>query len=133
MRDDPHLKVQWNRILNKQSDLQRKTRDYFKLVIGRQKPVYGAQVTIRGYTDELAEAAKRILYEHSYLPTKALLKHMAGVRLGVPTWVVKTGEQSFLGPNIFPTVGWKAYGDRHPSNEAQRRMRLAQKRARRLK
>lgn len=125
MRIDSHSGVQWSRILNKQEDLQRKTRDYFRLVIGRRKPVYGAQTMIFGCTDELVDTAKRILFEQSYLPTKVLLKRFAGVRLGVPTWEIKADNIS--------TVGWKAYGDRHPSNEAQRRMRLAQKRARRLK
>ena len=128
MRNDPHLKVQWNRILNKQSDLQRKSRDYFRLVIGRRKPVYGAYMTIICYSEELVDMAKRILFEQSYLHTKVLLKRFAGVRLGVPTWEIKVDDISDL-----TTVGWKAYGDRHPSNEAQRRMRLAQKRARRLK
>jgi hypothetical protein len=124
MRDDPQLKVQWNRILNKQSDLQRKTRDYFRLVIGRRKPVYCSHTMIFGCSDELVDMAKRILFEQSYLPTKVLLKHFAGVRLGVPTWEIKADN--------ITTVAWKAYADRHPSNEAQRRMRLAHKRAMRL-
>lgn len=123
MRIDSHSGVQWSRILNKQEDLQRKSRDYFRLVIGRRKPVYGAYMTIIGYSEELVDMAKRILFEQSYLLTKVLLKRFAGVRLGVPTWEIKA--------NNITTVSWKAYGDRHPSNEAQRRMRLAQKRARR--
>jgi hypothetical protein len=123
MRIDSHSGVQWSRILNKQEDLKRKSRDYFRLVIGRRKPVYGAQTMIIGYSEELVDMAKRILFEQSYLPTKVLLMRFAGVRLGVPTWEIKADNIS--------TVGWKAYGDRHPTNEAQRRMRLAHKRARR--
>lgn len=123
MRIDSYSGVQWSRILNKQEDLQRKSRDYFRLVIGRRKPVYGAQTMIIGYSEELVDMAKRILFEQSYLPAKVLLMRFAGVRLGVPTWEIKADN--------ITTVGWKAYGDRHPTNEAQRRMRLAHKRARR--
>lgn len=125
MRIDSHSGVQWSRILRKQADLYHNSRDYFKLVIGRRKPVFGTQVTIRGYNDELVKEAQSVLYKCAYLPTKVLLKHFAGVRLGVPTWEIKADN--------ITTVGWKAYGDKHPSNEAQRRMRLAQKRARRCK
>lgn len=128
MRIDSHSGVQWSRILRKQVDLYHNSRDYFKLVIGRRKPVFGTQVTIRGYNDELVKEAQSVLYKCAYLPAKARLKHAAGVCLGVPTWEIKVDDISDL-----TTVGWKAYGDRHPSNEAQRRMRLAQKRARRCK
>ena len=91
--------------------------------------VFGQFVVLPFPDKGLLEIAKEQLYETSYLQTKAMLRHWAGVTLGEPEWLVKVTLE--YDPLCRPAVGWKAYIDKPTAmtNEVYRRMRIAQKRA----
>lgn len=94
---------------------------------------FGSYMVIRGNpTEGAVTRAKEYLYRERYLPTKALLKHFAGVDLSPVEWIVKPGEMLCSEPCVAwtpTTIGWEAYSDGPVSNSATRRMILAGKRA----
>jgi len=130
MRNNPTLKRQWARILESGKKFRPVDSDKFTIYYGHRTTMFGRYAVVMGSTKELIESAKQAAYRETYLHDKMRLRKMAGVELGAPEWVIKTYEGMNLYDPLHRTiVGWKAETDRKISNEAYRRIALAQKRA----
>lgn len=123
MRNNPTLKKQWAKILASGQKMRPGDSDKFNVMYGHRTPAYGQYMRVMGdCPDELIADAKRLLYDGPYLAMKVNLRNIAGVTLSEPVWVVKRSS-------VITTIGWKAYADKHITNEAYHRMELARKRA----
>ena len=99
--------------------------DTAKFKIYSRNPMYGMYFRVHSIDAEVLEEAKQFIYERSYKPLQARLRKFAGTELKEPKWIVHAGDFSHM-----PTVGWKAKTDKPVSQNAHRRMDMAEKRAR---